>query len=155
MRHNLAAFRRLESRERFLLLAALALLPWAQLAVAVLPLPKLMRLAHLRSVPADYQLDGPSAASATACLSRQARVRKIFRIIERKFPFWPGRCLAQALVARFFLRRQGVTCLLILGAKHFYAQPGQAFKAHAWLKSGGVVITGDGHEQYIPVAHFL
>jgi len=155
---NLAAFRRLSGHERRLLLSALALLPLAQVAARLLPLPKLIALFHLQSSTASAE-----AACRTACLPEHLAavmaMRKIFGVIDRKFSFWPGKCLAQALVARFFLRRQGIPCLLILGAKQSARLSGAdeppSLRAHAWLKAGGVAVTGDGARDYIPVAFFL
>ena len=151
--HNLAAFMRLRSDERHLLLGALALLPLAQIAAHLLPLPKLIRLFDLRTTAPASQSGG--LADLPEHLAAATAMRKIFRVIERKFYFWPGKCLAQALVARFFLRRRGVACLLILGAKQSTDEAGQLLRAHAWLKAGDIIITGDGVTDYIPVVFFI
>ena len=144
--------------ERCLLLGALALLPLAQMAVRFLPLPKLIRLFDLRTAAPACQ-----GISLAEHLAAATTMRKIFRVIDRKFFFWPGKCLAQALVARFFLRRRLVPCLLILGAKQSRNQSREQsgdealppLRAHAWLKTGDVVVTGDGSTDYIPVAFFI
>jgi len=141
---------RLSGCERHLLLLALALLPLAQTVVRILPLPRLMALVGLQTVAPDYQ-----PACSPENLAAIASARKIFRIIERKFFFWPGKCFAQALVARFFLRRQGVSCLLVLGARQFEDTPRQSLQAHAWLKAGGQIVTGGNGRDYIPVAFFV
>jgi len=170
---------RLSGDERRLLFGALALLPLAEMAARFLPLPKLIRLFHLRTTtpvchpparaavgggkdkPVDevaYHVTGQTAGPPEHLAAAMA-MRKIFRVIERKFYFWPGKCLAQALVARFFLRRRGVSCLLILGAKQSGNQPGNearpSLRAHAWLKVGDIAVTGDGVLDYIPVAFFI
>ena len=148
--HNLAAFRRLSGYERRLLLGALALMPLAQAAVKILPLPRLIDLFKLQTVAPDYE-----PASPPESLAAVASARKVFRVIERKFSFWPGKCFAQALAARLFLRRQGVSCLLVLGAKRFQDERRQSLQAHAWLKAGGQIVTGGGGQDYIPVAFFI
>ena len=152
---------RLSGDERRLLLGALALLPLAELAARFLPLPKLIHLFHLRTVGPVCQpvrLVSDVARCPPEHLMAAMAMRKIFRVIDRKIFFWPGKCLAQALVARFFLRRQGVPCLLSLGAKQSGYQSGdetrQSLRAHAWLQAGDVVVTGDGAQDYIPVAFF-
>jgi len=141
---------RLSGYERRFLLLALALMPLAQVVVKILPLPRLMALFSLQTVASDYQ-----PACSPENLAAIASARKVFRVIERKFFFWPGKCFAQALVARFFLRRQGVSCLLVLGARQFEDTPGQALQAHAWLKAGGQIVTGGDGRDYIPVAFFV
>jgi hypothetical protein len=148
--HNLAAFRRLSGDERRLLLCALALMPLAQAMVKILPLPRLMSFFDLQTVAAGHEPDcSPEKLAAVAS------TQKVFRLIERKFPFWPGKCFAQALVARSFLRRQGVPCLLILGAKQFQDKRQQSLQAHAWLKVGGGIVTGGCQPSFIPVAFFI
>jgi hypothetical protein len=54
---------------------------------------------------------------------------------------WPWRivCLPQALAARTLLRRRGVPCALHLGLGR---DARGRLRAHAWLRSGSVCVTG-------------
>ena len=140
--------------ERRLLLGALALLPLAQMAVRFLPLPRLIRIFHLQATEStDERIPLPEPLAEHVAVAMT--MRKIFRVIDRKFSFWPGKCFAQALVARFFLRRRGIPCLLILGAKQLGEEARRSLRAHAWLRTGSLVVTGDGPNDYIPVAFFI
>lgn len=61
-------------------------------------------------------------------------------------------CLAQALAAKGMLRRRGIASTLYLGVDPHSGDP---FRAHAWLRCGSIVVTGDrGREEFAPVATF-
>ena len=68
---------------------------------------------------------------------------------------WESACLAQAFAAKAMLRCRGITSTLYLGlAKN--EQGGQSgLLAHAWLRSGSLILTGEpGKDQYTVVATF-
>ena len=80
-----------------------------------------------------------SASSATAPLPAERR-REISRALaglSRRMP-WRSDCLIQALAARLWLDALGAPSVLRLGA---WREDG-AVAAHAWLLSGGEVVTG-------------
>ena len=65
---------------------------------------------------------------------------------------WESACLAQAVAAKAMLRRRGITSTLYLGlTKDAQA----ALVAHAWLRSGSVILTGgQDSSRYTVVATF-
>lgn len=68
---------------------------------------------------------------------------------------WTSTCLAQALAGAQMLRRRGIDSALTLGV---LITPGaaQRMEAHAWLKQGGVFLTGEGgHERFTPISTFV
>ena len=129
-------------------MAALFLLPLIQVLVRFLPFQRVMQIFRLRT--ASVAMAKPLSAVQEADV---VLVLRVFQLIERKFSFWPGRCLAQALLARSFLRQQKIPCALCLGAKSdaFFS----SMQAHAWLTAGKYTVTGQQtSEQYIAVAIF-
>jgi hypothetical protein len=84
----------------------------------------------------------------------QAQVQHIssaIHIMSRYTP-WNSNCLAQAIAARVLLRRRGLLGTLYLGVNH---DANHALQAHAWVRSGTVIVTGaPEHQHYTVVALF-
>lgn len=85
-------------------------------------------------------------------VERSARyIRWAVELTCHRLPFQVS-CLAQALAARSMLRRRGIASTLYLGVN---AAERSALRAHAWLRCGSVLVTGEeGCEEYAPVAAF-
>jgi hypothetical protein len=67
---------------------------------------------------------------------------------------WKSTCLAQALAGSCMLRLRGIPATVALGVAKSEAAP-DGITAHAWLSSGGVVITGAaGREKYRVLANY-
>lgn len=63
---------------------------------------------------------------------------------------WKPVCLPQAVTAQWMLRRRGIQSTLYLGT-----DPGNRYDAHAWVRVGGVIVTGgDDPRRYIVVSTF-
>jgi hypothetical protein len=59
--------------------------------------------------------------------------------------------LVQALAAKIMLTRRGICSTLYLGA----AKAGEGLAAHAWLRSGSVIVTGGpGRERFTVISTF-
>ena len=72
--------------------------------------------------------------------------------MSRRTP-WESACLAQAMTAKFMLRRRGVSSLLYLGMKK---DAGGKLSAHAWLKVGDILLVGGaGHETFTILSAFV
>jgi hypothetical protein len=65
----------------------------------------------------------------------------------------PSTCLAQALAAGLLLRRRGIDATLYLGVAR-NATERDGFEAHAWLRSGPLVLTGAENARYAAVASY-
>lgn len=65
----------------------------------------------------------------------------------RHLPFQPN-CLEQSLTLWWLLRRRGIPADLRIGVRKDAA----SFEAHAWVESGGTVLSesGDEHTNYVP-----
>jgi hypothetical protein len=85
---------------------------------------------------------------------QQERVRRIGRAVvtmSRHTP-WESQCLVQAIAAKMMLRRRGVPSTLYLGVTKDDAT---GLSAHAWVRSGDVVLTGAaGRERFTVIATF-
>lgn len=139
---RLASFRRLSAADRGLLAEAAVLLTAARLAIAVVPFSSLARRLgrHMGETP-------PTQSPDAIQLSR--RVRRAVSVAARNLP-WEAVCLPQAIAAKLMLRRRGVSSTLYLGV-----QRGPSMVAHAWVRVGDVVVTGDdGRERYTVVSTF-
>lgn len=95
----------------------------------------------------------PAGAHTDAAWPRAVR-----RAVLRASRSLPGSsCLAQSLVAERLLRQGGSRARLSIGVAD--AQAGDAprvgLDAHAWVESGGVLVTGDDpHNRYRVLATF-
>ena len=71
--------------------------------------------------------------------------------ISRSTP-WRSNCLAKSIAAKYMLRRRRIASTLYFGlTKNSVGE----FEAHAWLKSGEMILTGDSDLQnYAVVAKF-
>lgn len=64
---------------------------------------------------------------------------------------WESKCFVQALTAQKLLLKYGIESTLYMGVKH---EDG-VMKAHAWLKCGGLYVTGGTGEEFAQVAKFV
>ena len=64
---------------------------------------------------------------------------------------WQAVCLPQAIAAKFMLRRRGFASTLYLGV----SRDDISFKAHAWIRTGDVIVTGyQDMQRYTVVSSF-
>ena len=129
---------RLPWRDRLLLAEAALWLVVARLAVLLVPFrwmaPRL----------GETMASSPEEDPADVELPR--RVGWAVSVASGSLP-WKSRCLAEAIAGKAMLRRRGVASTLYLGM----ARDGrQELDAHAWLRCGSVILTGErarqGHE---------
>lgn len=77
-------------------------------------------------------------------------VRLMIRVVAARLP-WASSCLVRAMAARHVLRRRGLPCTLYLGVDPKLPP----LRAHAWLRSGVVYVTGaPARQAYRPVTWF-
>lgn len=84
---------------------------------------------------------------------RGIQIGRTVRTAARVTP-WDSNCLAQALTAALLLRLSGVPHAIHLGVARDRANG--SVKAHAWVSSGRVRVTGgDGFRRFTVVSSFL
>ena len=79
-----------------------------------------------------------SADVAPAAIEIRDRISWAVRLISYYAP-WRNKCLAEAIAAKGMMRRRGISSTLYLGL----AKDGGELAAHAWLRCGGKIVTGE------------
>jgi hypothetical protein len=126
----LARFVALPALERLCTCEAALFLLTVRIALAMLPLPRALRLCGLaQDMMKTGQVDAAQAALVGRAVARAAR-HVPFRAV----------CLQQAFAALLMLRRRGLA-----GSVHFgLHRDGGELKAHAWSRCGELPVTGAG-----------
>jgi hypothetical protein len=137
-------YRALPPAKRQLLREALLRLLLARAALALVPFRRLAAW-----------LGEPGAESGPDVSEEQRPVVEdvawAVQAMARRVP-WDSRCLAQAFAAYRMLRRRGIAATVYFGVRKDPAVP---FKAHAWLRCGPRIVTGEaGHEAYRVLGQF-
>jgi len=72
---------------------------------------------------------------------------KIGKSLHRanKLAFWKNICLVKSVAARFMLSRRGIPSVFTLG---LFFHDGMKLGAHAWVKSGEVIVTPRGDSNF-------
>lgn len=65
---------------------------------------------------------------------------------------WESKCMVQALTAKTILNSIGLPCTLYMGVMNS-PDTGEMI-AHAWLRCGTLIVTGDGYENYTITGKF-
>ncbi len=145
---KLKKFKNLSHSKKQLLLQTCLLLPSLQCSVNLLPFRYLVRFLKLKIsilAPEIYPLEH---------LKEIEEILWAIQCVDKYLPLISGRCLAQALTARYLLRQRNISSVLNLGAKSNLIDNEMA--AHAWLCCGEIIVTGrDNVEGYRKIASFL
>jgi hypothetical protein len=114
------------------LLEALALCTIASILLKVVPFSRMApRLGRHMAESPPHQ---PGATGATVSRVSWA-IAKAAKILP-----WKPMCLPQAVTAQWMLRRRSIPSTLYLGT-----DPAKNYDAHAWVRVGGVIVTGGPH----------
>ncbi|MBD0318779.1 MAG: lasso peptide biosynthesis B2 protein [Gemmatimonadetes bacterium] len=139
----LRAFARLGGAERRLFAEAVLCLAAARLTVLSIP------FRHLSRRLGAHGRESSTAALDPATARALREVMWSLQVTTRRLP-WRCACLEQGVAGKMMLRRRGIASTLYLGVAR-----GDGPTAHAWLRSGPYVITGDaGRERYTVVATY-
>lgn len=140
-------WRHLPLRVQLLLLPSWGMLGVARLAVLLLPFRFIARWL------------GPEAGVTpfTPLLSEQQATlaRDIGRSVEvaARYTPWDSLCQPQALVARFWLTRFGIPCIINYGLRK---NGSNGLDAHAWVCAGPVAVTGgNAYGEFVVVRSFI
>lgn len=151
--------------ERWLLFEVFCLLGIARLTLLLIPFRHLAR--RLGPLHTETPPDAPPAHVAHA--------QRVGQAIARVSPHtpWTSNCFPQALVAKYWLQRRRIPTTLYLGValtkdaastparmgaprpKLKDASPNLNMEAHAWLRCGPLIVTGErGHARFTVTAAF-
>ena len=134
--HLLRKLYRLSCRDRCLLVEATLVSAIAALTLMLMPFrwiaPWLGH--HMATTPASQSAED----------RRRARgIQRAIRITSRYAP-WSSQCLAQAITATIMLRRRRMGGTVYLGIAK---REDEGAIAHAWLRSGATIVTGENGRQ--------
>jgi hypothetical protein len=134
--------RRIQGRDRALIVEATLWLALARAAVVFLPFKRLAP--HLGEAMMETPTEEPPADAWPD------RIGRAVRTASRATP-WKTPCLAEAIAAQRMLRRRQIPSTLYLGV----TKDGVAIAAHAWLRCGAATVTGDySRTRFTPVVSF-
>src|SRR6185312_4540798 len=130
---------------------ALLWLALARIATLTIPFRWIMRLLTLR--PGDGAAQNPAVPGADS-VAFAMRARRALVVAARRIP-WESNCLTKTLAGACMLRARRIASLIAVGVNHSVNSRRRHRKAHAWLSSGGVVVTGaPRHKSYNAIATF-
>lgn len=81
-----------------------------------------------------------TAQDTTAAYTAYAHKVKTALWLCNKYTPWKTECYVQALTARILLRRKGVPSTIYIG---FRKNSDNQYEGHAWLRTGGIIVTGN------------
>lgn len=137
-------YRALPPARRRLLREALASLFLARAALAFVPFRRLA--AGLGEMDTDSVAEIPEAEGQVA-----ADIAWAIQATASRVP-WDSRCLAQAMAGYRMLWKRGIPSTVYFGVKK---DPQAPFSAHAWLRCGAFIVTGEaGHADYRVLCRF-
>jgi hypothetical protein len=129
-----------------MLVCALLALGIMRLAVGILPFRRIAGAIGLCRGQSPAQIDPASEARAVL-------IGRAVRSAAAHAP-WQSTCLVQALAGASLLRLSGIGATLYLGVAKDGAA-GQALIAHAWLRCGRQVLTGEAErDRFAELASF-
>ncbi len=128
----LAKFLTLSWPSRLLLLEAFFYLAAARAALVTLPFRRLA--GYLGWQLNELQTPAPNMPVPP----KARRIAGAVDLVARRTP-WESTCLAQAIAAKFMLRRRRLSSLLCLGTR---VDSSGKLVAHAWLRYGSEILLG-------------
>lgn len=132
--------------EKWMFFEAFFLCGYVRLALLVIPFrklaPKLGRHKHETSRDMDW-----------AVLDDLRKVRRAVNRASLLTP-WQSKCFVQAIAGKIMLRKRGFPSTIYLGVCKDREKK-EGLKAHAWLRSGQLIVTGrEGMMAFTVVATF-
>jgi hypothetical protein len=122
-----------------LALEAVVRLAITRVMLLVLPLPR-----SLGGGPPAHRHAGGAHHTGEHHTEDVHRIRRAILAAARRVP-WRSQCLEQSIAAQRMLRARGIPATLYLGVE----KRGDALRAHAWVRSGDIFVTGgDGSDRY-------
>jgi Transglutaminase-like superfamily len=132
-------FSRLPVTDRLLTIEAAIFLAIARTWLLVVPFRKIaetLGTSHAPSVP--YKNLAPVSEE------QDEKARQISEAVKRAAKNIPVHavCIQQAIAAKMMLERRGIHCVMHFGVGRGLPDSGAAMRAHAWLRTANVEITG-------------
>ena len=143
LRETIRKIKRCTPNDFCLLVEAAVLLGIMRVAI-LFPFKRVVKLLGLKEGEDEAERESTPAESTV-------RIGWAVRAAACRTP-WESRCLVQALACAVMLRRRKIPSTIYLGLAR---DDGRDLTAHAWLKSDGCVLTGEGERcRFTTVAAF-
>ena len=144
-------FRKFYKADVSLLAEAFLWLLLARIATVTIPFRWITRLLTLR--PGDGAAESPEVRG-TDSLTFARRARRALAIASRRTP-WRNNCLTKTLAGAGMLRSRRIASFIAVGVNGRVNSPPLHRKAHAWLSSGDVVVSGAPiHQEFQAIVTF-
>lgn len=136
---KVGTFRRMGPTRRALVFESALWLGVAWITLLVVPFRTVAKQLGRGLGPAEAALEIARTVSPVQAAAVAREIGWSVRLSAAAVPF-PAHCLHQALAATCMLRRRGVHSALHLGVE--VGKGGAALRAHAWVDTAGVGVTG-------------
>ena len=136
---KLQRFSRLPMTDRILTYEAAIFLAIARAWVLVGPFRKIAATLGTSYPAATPRADLAASSDRDVEISR--RISEAVKRAAKNIPVHAV-CIQQAIAAKMMLRRRGIPCVMHFGVARGLPDSGDALRAHAWLQTANVEITG-------------
>lgn len=136
---KLQRFSRLPVTDRILTFEAAIFLALARTWLLIVPFRKIaetLGTSHPASVPRN---DPAPTSEGDDEISR--RISEAVKRAAKNIPLHAV-CIQQAIAAKMMLQRRGIPCVMHFGVARGLPDSGDALRAHAWLQTANVEVTG-------------
>jgi len=136
---KLQRFSRLPVTDRILTFEAAVFLAVARTWLLVVPFRKIAE-----TLGTSHPASAPRKDLATNSEQDDQIARQISEAVKRAAKNIPVHavCIQQAIAAKMMLERRGIPCIMHFGVARGLPDSGDALRAHAWLQTANVEITG-------------
>jgi hypothetical protein len=150
---KLQRFSRLPLTDRLLTIEAAIFLAIARTWLLVVPFRKIAE-----TLGTSHPAAGPKAALAPSSEREDEIALRISEAVKRAAKNIPVHavCIQQAIAAKMMLGRRGIRCVMHFGVARGLPDSGAAMRAHAWLQTASVEVTGFPlDEDWKEIAYFV
>ena len=136
---KLQRFSRLPLNDRLLTIEAAIFLAIARTWLLIVPFCKIAEV-----LGTSHAASASSYILAPTTQAQDDKARRISQAVRRAAKNIPVHavCIQQAIAAKMMLERRGIHCVMHFGVARGLPDSGDALRAHAWLRTANVEVTG-------------
>lgn len=136
---KLQRFSRLPLADRLLTIEAAIFLAIARTWLLVVPFRKIAE-----TLGTSHSASASNHVLAPVSEEQDEKAKRISEAVKRAAKNIPVHavCIQQAIAAKIMLERRGIHCVMHFGVARGLPDSGAALRAHAWLRTANVEITG-------------
>ena len=142
--HKLKTFITLGFKKQLMFIEAFILSGLYRFAILFLPFKYIKKRLGIAKTESTYEVEEADYLEAKQVCS--------IVMLACKYTPWESKCLIQAMLVQYFLKRRKIPTTIYLGVNKSDLS---GMRAHAWIRCGKMIITGYGpKDQFIQVATF-